>query len=114
MLISVSIVCKHGLKMQLGETRVRGLELEAKFAFDAIDRIPSYSYLNSKITRDNDGNEGNRVAYAPKRMASAWLNYRFETDALQRLSRGADVRNSDLEGLNLDVSVLNAASYGYK
>ena len=125
---------------QVGEIRVRGLEIEGKATIDNFDLTASYTYLDSEITKDNDGNRGNRVGYVPEHTASAWLNYRFD-GALEGLNLGAGVRyvgssygdnentvlngsatyldlsagydfgvrNPDLEGLRLDVSVLNAA-----
>ena len=124
----------------MGEIRVRGLEIEGKATIDNFDLTASYTYLDSEITKDNDGNSGNRVGYVPEHTASAWLNYRFD-GALEGLNLGAGVRyvgssygdnentvlngsatyldlsagydfgvrNPDLEGLRLDVSVLNAA-----
>lgn len=130
---------------QLGETQVRGVEIEGKATFDSVDLIASYTHLDSEITRDNDGNLGNRVMRTPEHMASAWLNYRFESGVLEGLNLGAGVRyvgssygdnentllnksaafldlsagydfgrrNPNLEGLRLDVSVINATDKKY-
>ena len=64
-------------RVPIGEIGVRGFDFEAKaqlpFSFDV---IASYSYLDAEIVEDGTlGNAGNRPAFVPEHVASAFLNY---------------------------------------
>ena len=53
----------------------------------------SYTYIDSEITRSNDGTVGNRPSLVPENSASAWANYEFsENSMLNGMSVGAGVR----------------------
>ncbi|MGE3364788.1 MAG: TonB-dependent siderophore receptor [Rhizobiaceae bacterium] len=77
---------------QIGEARVRGIEIEGKAELGNFDLTASYSHLDSQITKDTYGNEGNRLAYVPEHTASAWIDYHFQSAAWDGLSLGAGVR----------------------
>jgi iron complex outermembrane receptor protein len=65
---------------QIGETNVKGVELEAKIALnEQINATLAYSYWQAEIVEDGTGgDEGNRPSNVPKHIASAWLDYTFE------------------------------------
>lgn len=65
-----------GLSRQIGEARSRGIELEMRgLLLPGLTLATSYSYLDNEISKDNDGNQGNRLPNVPETEASLWLNY---------------------------------------
>ncbi|MEG0861187.1 MAG: TonB-dependent siderophore receptor [Pseudomonas sp.] len=79
--------------VQTGETRSKGVELEALTTIaDDLKLTASYSYSDVKVTKANDGNEGNRLYKVPAQLASAWLDYSIPFDPLQGLSVGLGAR----------------------
>lgn len=78
---------------QVGEIRVRGLELEGKAELGRLDVTAAYAYMKSKFTRSEDGNEGLEKADVPRHSASAWVDYRFD-GAANGLNLGAGVRRT--------------------
>ncbi|WP_349043180.1 TonB-dependent siderophore receptor [Agrobacterium sp. SORGH_AS 787] len=91
-----------GGRVQTGEVRVRGLELEGKAEInDAFSVISSYAYTESQITRDNpnpaavnpSSNQGKRLAFVPEHQAALWLDYHVQSDdAWGGLSFGGGAR----------------------
>ena len=77
----------------LGEVTTKGLELEARTAFDSgLDLIASYTLSRSEITGGGE-NVGKEVAARPHHVASLWANYTFAADsAAKGLSVGAGLR----------------------
>ena len=65
------------LQEAVGETRARGIELEAKAELnDALSMTASYSYIDSEIIQSDAGtNDGNAMPQIPEQMASLWVNY---------------------------------------
>lgn len=65
------------IQKQIGEVRVRGLELEGKAALDNnLNLTLAYSYWDGEILEDGvGGNVGNRPSRVPRHIASAWLDY---------------------------------------
>ncbi|WP_210410523.1 TonB-dependent siderophore receptor [Oceanicola sp. D3] len=61
----------------VGESRVRGLELEAKAEVnDQLSFTAAYTYLETEIIQsDNGANNGNELPHTPKNQASVWVNY---------------------------------------
>ena len=79
--------------VQTGEIRSRGVELQAKASVtDNIDLTASYTYLDAKVTKANDGTEGNRVWAWPQNAAKLWASYTFSDEALVGLTLGGGVR----------------------
>jgi iron complex outermembrane receptor protein len=74
-------------RVQTGEVRMRGLELEGKAELnDAFSVIASYAYTDSEITRDNPNasgvsNQGKRLAFVPEHQAALWLDYSVQSDS---------------------------------
>jgi iron complex outermembrane receptor protein len=78
---------------QSGEARSRGLELEAKVSLtDSLNVTASYTYLDTKYTKDNSGLAGKFVAAVPQNQASAWAYYTLNSGPLAGLSLGAGGR----------------------
>lgn len=79
--ITMPVVLDNGaIERQLvGETRVRGFELEGKAEIaESWDVIASYSYLDTEVVKSGPVRgvevEGNEFATVPKHMASLWVN----------------------------------------
>lgn len=81
-----------GSYAQVGEQRVRGLEIEGRYELTPqLDLIASYTYSDSEITQSSDPVElGREMLYFPEHQASLWLNYRPEM--IEGLSLGAGIR----------------------
>lgn len=62
---------------QIGEVRIKGVEIEGKANIGNWDLLAAYTYLDSEITKSGDGDQGNEVDDVPNHMASLWVNYRF-------------------------------------
>lgn len=85
----------HTVQRQIGEVRVRGVELEGKFeVFDRLNATLAYSYWDGEITGDGDGSlVGNTPERVPQHIASAWLDYTIPgTGKLGDLTLGAGAR----------------------
>jgi len=78
---------------QIGEARVKGIELEGKAVLDGgWTLLASYTYLDSEITKSNDGTQGRPLFYTPRNQAQAWAEYAVQAGPLQGLAIGAGVR----------------------
>ncbi|WP_438754212.1 TonB-dependent siderophore receptor [Pararhizobium sp. O133] len=77
---------------QVGEQRVRGVEIEGKYELTPqLDILASYAYSNSKITESSDPVElGREMLFLPEHQASVWLAYR--PDIVEGLTLSAGVR----------------------
>lgn len=65
-----------GFSRQIGEAESRGVEIEVRGrVVRGLTASASYSYLDNEISKDNDGNQGNRLPNVPQEEASLWLNY---------------------------------------
>ncbi|WP_199261402.1 TonB-dependent receptor [Paracoccus binzhouensis] len=75
---------------QIGEARIRGLELEgvAEFA-EGWSVKGAYTYASTEISGDNDGNE---LANTPRHAASLWLSREFRSGPMQGLQLGGGIR----------------------
>ena len=63
----------------VGEERSRGFELDVLGQItDEIGLIGNYAYLDTKITKDNAGLQGNRQPNAPTHSGSLFLTYQFK------------------------------------
>lgn len=79
-------------QIQIGETRSRGIELEAVASLsESLNLVTSYTYNKVKITKDTDF-QGNRPYNVPEHMASAWLDYTFKSGGLKGFGLGAGAR----------------------
>ncbi|MDQ7246893.1 TonB-dependent siderophore receptor [Dongia sedimenti] len=92
-----------GESVQTGETRTRGIEFEAVASLDmGLDLIGSYTYLDAKITKSEDGDEGFRVKSIPHHQASLWADYTLRSGDFKGLGLGFGVRylGSTLDNTN--------------
>lgn len=78
---------------EAGEARSRGVELEAKASLtDSLNVTASYTYLDTKYTKDNSGLQGLYLAAIPQNQASAWAYYTLHSGPFAGLSIGGGVR----------------------
>lgn len=82
------------LRVQTGEVRARGLELEGKARIVAgLDLLASYTWLDAKVSRSNDAQElGKRPFQTARNTAKLWLGYALPGEALRGWSLGGGVR----------------------
>ncbi|MBT2311938.1 TonB-dependent siderophore receptor [Pseudomonas fluorescens] len=80
--VSIAVVLPSGVIEQqtVGESRVRGLDLEAKAELTPnLSLVGGYSYMESEVLRgtlyDGSSLKGNEFATAPKHSASLWSYY---------------------------------------
>lgn len=65
-------------KIQTGETRSRGVELEATGKLlERLELVAAYTRQDVEVTRSNDGNQGKQPVGLPEQLASLWARYRF-------------------------------------
>jgi len=82
-----------GEVIQTGQVRSRGLELEARAdVTNNISLIAQYTYLDTRITRSNDGDLGLPQMSAPKHSASVWGKYSFPVGDSTRAFAAVGVR----------------------
>ncbi|MDN5753780.1 MAG: TonB-dependent receptor, partial [Nitrosospira sp.] len=68
-----------GLLIQTGEIRSRGVELEARTeVFRGLNATGAFTYNDVKVTKSEDGFQGNMPFRIPNTMASGWLDYNFD------------------------------------
>ncbi|MDX1635192.1 MAG: TonB-dependent receptor [Marinobacter sp.] len=69
-----------GFGRQIGEAATQGFELEVRGQVSERLRVQAgYTFQDNEITKDNDGNEGNRLPNVAEHEASLWANYRLPT-----------------------------------
>ncbi|MCF4998592.1 TonB-dependent siderophore receptor [Pseudomonas syringae] len=81
--VSIAVVLPSGIIEQqtVGESRVRGLDLEAKAEItDNLSLVGGYSYMKSDVQRgtlyDGTSLKGNQFSAAPEHSASLWSYYK--------------------------------------
>lgn len=78
---------------QTGEIELRGIELEAKVALaEGLALTGGWTFMESEITQNNDGNLGNEFANVPSNTGALWLDYTFQGGPLEGLGIGSGVR----------------------
>ncbi|MFL1482867.1 TonB-dependent siderophore receptor [Marinobacter sp. LN3S78] len=88
-------------KIQAGEVRSRGLEIEA--SSQPVDNLLlslAYTYQDVEVTEDNTGLEGNTPVWVPEQMLSAWADYSFFDGSAEGLTLGAGFRHIGESELN--------------
>lgn len=76
---------------QMGEVRVRGLELAATASLaEGLDLLANYTYMNAEIMEGQYA--GNRPGGVPQNMANLWLNYTFQNGPLTGFALGGGMR----------------------
>ncbi|MFH1805101.1 MAG: TonB-dependent siderophore receptor [Pseudomonadota bacterium] len=80
-------------KIQSGEVRSRGIELEATIEpFAGLVGKASYSFNDAEVTKDNDGNQGKAPIGVPEHTASLWADYTFQTGDISGFGFNGGVR----------------------
>lgn len=80
-------------RVQTGETHTRGAELEAVASLaEGLDLIGSYTFLDTEITKSNNGDEGFRVMGIPHHAAALWADYTLQGGDFAGLGFGGGVR----------------------
>ncbi|WP_138503472.1 TonB-dependent receptor [Nostoc sp. PA-18-2419] len=73
----------------VGEQRSRGIELDiAGEILPGWNIIASYANTDAKVTKSNDGQQGNQLYNVPYNAASLWTTYELQTGSLQGLGFG--------------------------
>lgn len=91
--VSTTDPSNSNFKVQTGEVRSRGFELEGKANLaPGLGLIASYTYQDVEVTKSNDGNEGKRPAVVPDQMAALWLDYTLQSGPAEGLGFGSGVR----------------------
>ena len=86
-------VTEGSVTRQVGEVRVRGVELEAvSDVNDNLKLMGSYTYNDSEITKGNSDEQGKRMAQVPRNQATAWADYTWHSGVLDGFGVGAGVR----------------------
>ncbi|WXL26340.1 TonB-dependent siderophore receptor [Ectopseudomonas mendocina] len=86
-------VTENNITRQVGEVRVKGLELEANAEVTQnLKLIGSYSYTDSEIVKGNPGEKGNRMVQMPRNQATLWADYTWHDGALDGFGIAAGVR----------------------
>jgi iron complex outermembrane recepter protein len=74
-----------GAFLQTGEQRSRGFELDSQVILaKGWELIASYSYIDARVTKDNDIPVGDRSLNVPPQSGGLWMKYEFD----QRLFAG--------------------------
>jgi iron complex outermembrane receptor protein len=84
-------VTEGSVTSQVGEVKVRGVELEATSdVTDNLKLVASYTYNDSEIVRGDS--EGNRVPQIPRNQAGMWADYTWHNGVLDGFGLGAGAR----------------------
>ena len=80
-------------KIQTGEVRSRGLELEGMIEpFAGLVAKASYSYNDAEVTKNNDGNQGKSPVGVPEHTASLWADYTLQSGVVKGFGFNGGVR----------------------
>jgi iron complex outermembrane recepter protein len=80
-------------KVQTGEVRSRGIELEATTSLDeGLSLTAAFTYQDVEVTKSNAADLGKRPTQVPEYMASLWVDYTVQNGPLDGLGLGAGVR----------------------
>ncbi|MCQ4161668.1 TonB-dependent siderophore receptor [Roseomonas sp. GC11] len=78
---------------QIGETRSRGVEVEARAQLtEGLGLIATYTYTDAVITKSAGSDLGDTPPATPKHAASLWADYAFPAGPLEKLGLGGGVR----------------------
>ncbi|QXI53070.1 TonB-dependent siderophore receptor [Pseudomonas alvandae] len=84
-------ITENNITSQIGEIKVRGLELEATSEVtENLKLIGSYTYNDTEILKGDD--KGNRVPQIPRNQATAWADYTWHNGVLDGFGIGAGAR----------------------
>ncbi len=106
-----------GVQEQIGEIRVKGLELEGVASLaEGLDLRGAYTYMDAEVS-----DTGLRPETVPQNTASLWLNYTFQPDtALEGLGIGGGMRyvgsryGNAANTMKMDPNILFDAALTYR
>lgn len=79
--------------IQTGEVEVRGVELEAAARLhERLTLNLAYTYTDSEVTRSNSGTEGRELVAVPGTLASALLDYTWQSGTFAGFGAGLGLR----------------------
>lgn len=82
-----------GYSTQRGEVNSQGFELEAKANLGrGWDLLGSFTHGKTKLTKDNNGNEGNQLGNVPQNTVAAWVQHTLQSGDLAGLGIGVGMR----------------------
>lgn len=82
----------QGISVLTGEARNKGMELDISGEIlPGWNVIANYTYIDSEITKNNDGTQGNRFPNVPKHAGNIWTTYAFQNEMLRGLKIGGGV-----------------------
>lgn len=90
--VATTSLADPNVLVAIGEARNQGLEFD--FSGEILPGwkwIGSYAYIDSEITRDNDGNQGNRLFNVPEHSGSLWNTYEFLDGFLRGFKFGGGI-----------------------
>jgi iron complex outermembrane receptor protein len=94
--IAIPIFGRPGYREVVGEARNRGLEFDISGELlPGWKVIGAYSYIDSKMTKDAAGVQGNKLWNVPRNTGSLWTTYEFLGGDLQGLKFGGGVQVRD-------------------
>lgn len=101
------------LRVQTGEVRSRGLELEGKTSLGRqLDLIASYTWLDPWISKSNDPREIGKMPFQTARnTAKLWVDYTFRNDTLPGWGVGAGVRRTGKTAADIPYNLYFNAGY---
>ena len=109
--VSTTDPANTSYKVQTGEIRSRGVELEGRAnLMPGLGVIASYTFQDVEVTRSNDGNVGKRPTVTPEQMASLWLDYTVQGDWAHGLGGGGGVRHLGSSAANAMNTLENSAA----
>lgn len=80
-------------RVQTGEVRSRGLELEGVASLaQGLNLIASYTYTDAEVTAANDTSRGKRPTLVPEHMASLWADYTVQHGEFAGVGFGGGAR----------------------
>lgn len=81
-----------GFSAQTGEARNEGIELDVTGEIlPGWQVFANYAYIDSEITKNNDGTQGNRFPNVPKHGGSVWTTYDFQQKILRGIKVGGGI-----------------------
>ncbi|MCA1323671.1 TonB-dependent siderophore receptor [Herbaspirillum sp. alder98] len=82
-----------GALVQTGEVRSQGLELEARSELTRnLSIVAQYTYLDTRITQSNNGDQGLAQQGVPRQSASVWTKYSFNLGDATRAYSALGIR----------------------
>jgi iron complex outermembrane recepter protein len=82
--------------LQIGEARIRGIELEANATvFWRLNLLSSYSFTEARVSQSNGPDLGKRLAPSPAHVSSLWAMRSFRIGDSRSLTAGGGVRFTD-------------------